>query len=150
MNLEYDKIWFKSKKIYFWCSIMALLCIILLIIVAFFIAAIHIIFSASEEDLKFMPGRDTIESYQRGRFQILKGDKENTFHLYDNSLNSSSEIIKNIKKWRCITIHSQKYICTIDENNHFFILNMTNGNLLGPLLLEMVPTEFVPTCKSMI
>jgi hypothetical protein len=133
---------------------MALLCLILLIILpiiaAVFIAAIHITFSASEEDLKFTAGRDTIASYQSGRFQILKGDKENTFHLYDHSLNSSSEIIKNIKKWRCITIHSQKYICTIDENNYFFILNMTNGNLYGPLLLEVVPAEFVSTCKSLM
>jgi hypothetical protein len=130
--------------------VLLLLCLTLLVIVAVFIAAIHITFSASEEDLKFLAGRDTIKSYQSGRFQILKGDKENTFHLYDNSLNSSSEIIKNIKKWRCITIHSQEYICTIDENNYFFILNMTNGNLHGPLLLEVVPAEFVSTCKSLI
>ena len=151
MNPEDDKIQFKSKNIGFCCSIMALfLCLFLLVIIAFCFMALHITFSASEEDMRYLPGRDTIESYQGGRFQILKGDRKYTFSLYDNSQSCSSGIIKNFKKWKHIKTCSQEYMCTIDENNEFFILNMTTNNLQGPLILKDVQRELLPQCKSLL
>jgi hypothetical protein len=101
-------------------------------------------------DLKGLPGRDTIAMYKEGKYEILKGDKETTFDIYDHSSDSSLPIIKNVKKWKLVTVRFRQYICAMDENNHFYILNLDNGNLQGPLLLKDIPKEFVRYCKSMM
>jgi hypothetical protein len=149
MNFETKKKYpNKIKRNYFWsCSIVvvAIGCVCLL---AVFTIAIHVTFSVSEEDIKFMPGRDTVAWYKEGKYQILRGDKENSYIVYDNSVKFSSGIIlENIKKWRYMSIRSCQYLCAIDEKENFYILNLDSGELQYSSCLDEVPKEFVRTYK---
>jgi hypothetical protein len=142
----------KIKSNHIWSYliiVVAIACVFLSSILALFVIAINITLNALEEGI-YMPGRDTVEWYKEGKYEILRGDNENSYAVCDNSLKSSPKIIlENIKKWQYVSICSCQYICAIDEKENFYILNLESGELQAPSYLDEIPKEFVRTYKSL-
>lgn len=75
------------------------------------------------KEMKYNSGRDTIESFGNGRFQIIRVDGERKT-LYD--LEKQRTIVYKAVNWK----KSKDYVYILEgRNSTFVVLNLENGNV---------------------